>query len=101
MVCRRQHHCAELTGIPYLLLSLLQLSSSRITSHTHTHTHTHTDLFHVRGAVLWGTRKRAVTAQMGNAMKDFKRNNVDGVDKQLTYVKATSLNRISPASTES
>ena len=53
MVCRRQHECAELTGIHYLLLSLLQLSSSRITSHTHTHTHP--DLFHVPGAVLWGT----------------------------------------------
>jgi hypothetical protein len=37
---------------------------------------------------------------MGNITKDFKRNNVDGVVQQLTYVKAISLNRISPASTE-
>jgi hypothetical protein len=38
---------------------------------------------------------------MGNITKDFKRNNVDGVVQEPTYVKATSLNRISPASTES
>jgi len=38
---------------------------------------------------------------MGNITKNFKRNNVDGVVQQLTYVKANSLNRISPASAES